>query len=330
MKKTCLVMSLMGAALASPVMAQATLRPSDIPDLVTPPNGLNLGSTSFYDGFSTLQPGVTVLEYLQQDHSTSITNAQGKDSANFDHPRIDSTVLLNHLSVATPFKIGGNVLGFDVLLPITRLSSSFGPRGMQLVDNGTNIGDVTFGPFIQFKPIMGKKGPVASFRFAVDVIAPTGGFDRKRDLNQSSGYWSVNSYLAWTILPAKGWEVSGRTQYLYNTSTSNIANAPTIPGFSFRNGQAGQLFYSNFTVSREVSRGVSFGLNGYGVQQLNNDKINGISLPDTERSALYMGPGLHIDRQPRWILNANVYLPVMTKNYATGPQFNVQIILPLH
>lgn len=321
--------AVVGVTLASPALAQSSLPASAIPDLVVPPNGINLGSTSFYDGFSTLKPGVTLLEYVRQNNLTSITDSQGGKSPAFDHPRINTTTLLSQISVASPVNINGNVLGFDVLVPITNINSSFGPRGMQLTDNGLNIGDITFGPFIQFKPVMGSKGPVASIRLALDVMAPTGGFDRNRDLNQSSGFWSINPYVAWTILPAKGWEFSGRTQYLYSVQTSKIANAPTIPGFTFRDGQAGQLFYSSFTASREVSRGIAVGLNGFGVQQLTNDRINDISLPDTKRSALYIGPGLHIDRQPKWLLNANVYLPIMTKNYATGPQFNLQLILPL-
>lgn len=302
---------------------------SQIPDLVVPTNGINLGSTSFYDGFSNLNPGVTLLQYVRYSDFDSITDSKGNESAAFQQPQINVVTSITQLSVATPLAIGGNRIGFDVLVPVTRIDSRFGAGGLQLRDNGTAIGDVTFGPFIQFKPVMRGPRPIASVRLAVNVIAPTGGFDRSRDLNQGSGYWSVNAYAAWTLLPAPGWEVSGRTQYLYNARTSKIANAPDIPGFVFRNGQAGQLAYSNFTVSREVQRGVAVGLNGFVVQQLDNDRINGIRLPDTKRSALYMGPGLHLDRLPGWGMNANLLLPVSTRNYSNGPQLNLQFILPL-
>ncbi|KAL6954008.1 hypothetical protein U1Q18_052356, partial [Sarracenia purpurea var. burkii] len=97
--------------------------------------------------------------------------------------------------------------------------------------HGTALGDVTFGPYVQFRPVMQGRRPVASIRLAVNAIAPTGGFDRSRDLNQGSGYWSINPYVAWTVLPAPGWEVSGRTQFLHNFRTSRIANPPPIPGF---------------------------------------------------------------------------------------------------
>lgn len=323
------------AAMASCVLCgsawaqSASLPASQIPDLVTPPSGLNLGNTSFGDGFSTLNPGVTVLEYIRYNDLNRITDTNGNDSASFRNPRVKVVTAVTQLSVATPLSINGNRIGFDVLVPVTYIDGRFDPGGMQLRDNGTAIGDITFGPFVQFKPVLRHGRPVASFRAAVDFLAPTGGFDRTRDLNQGSGYWSVNPYLAWTVLPAKGWDISGRTQYLYNFKTTRIANAPTIPGFTFRDGQAGQLLYSNFSVSRTVSRGIGVGMAGFAVQQLDNDRINGIRLPDTKRQALYVGPGIHIDRLPRWQINANLYLPVSTRNYSTGPQANLQFIIPI-
>jgi hypothetical protein len=315
--------------LTTPQQAAADLPASQIPDLVQPTNNINLGSTSFYDGFSTLQPGVTFLGYVRHSMLDSMTDADGHESAAFQNPNIKVTTLLSQLSVVAPVDLDGNALGFDLLLPLIRMDSSFGQGGRQLADNGTSWGDLTFGPFIQFKPIMANGHPVASFRVALNVIAPTGAFDHNKDLNQSSGYWSVNPYVAWTVLPAEGWEISGRTQYLYNFKTNNIPNAPVIPKFTFKDGQAGELLYSSFTVSREVDRGIALGLNGFVVEQLNNDKINGISLPDTRRRALYAGPGLHVDRLPGWGVNVNLYLPVSTRNYATGTQLNVQFIWPL-
>ncbi|EGX99817.1 putative secreted protein [Nitrospirillum viridazoti Y2] len=316
-------------SLVAPTQAGAALPASQIPDLVQPSNGINLGSTSFYDGFSTLQPGVTVLGYLRENVMNSITGSDGQDSPAFKDPSIKITTAVMQISAVTPISLDGNALGFDVLLPVTRIQSHFGSGGRQLAANSTSFADLTFGPFIQFKPIIADGHPVASFRVAFDLIAPTGGFDRTKDLNQGSGYWSLNPYVAWTVLPAEGWEVSGRTQYLYNFKTDNISNAPTIPSFTFNDGQAGQVLYSSFTVSREMEKGFSAGLNGFVVEQLNNDRINGISLPDTRHRALYLGPGLHFDRLPDWGLNLNVYMPISTHNYATGPQFNVQFIRPL-
>ncbi|MFN7111914.1 MAG: transporter [Brevundimonas sp.] len=305
-----------------------TLPASEIPALVAPPNGINLGSTSFYDGFSTLKPGLTGLAYLRYEANDAITNVKGDDDPAFEDPQVDVTTLIAQVSYVSRLKVAGGALGFDVLMPFTNIDAEFGAAGRQLVDNGLGLGDLTFGPFIQFAPMIRQGRPVASARIALDVIAPTGDVDESRDLNQGSGAWSINPYVAWTLLPAPGWEVSGRTQYLYSFETDKIPNPPSIPGFTFEDGQGGQLIWSSFTVSKEVSRGVSVGLNGYALQQITEDRINGIDIPDTKRQALYVGPGLHFDRLPAGILNLNLYLPVHVENMTSGPRLNAQFIRP--
>jgi Putative MetA-pathway of phenol degradation len=106
-----------------------------------------------------------------------------------------------------------------------------------LRDNGFNMGDLTFGPFYQAKPVMVGGRQVLSWRAEIDFIAPTGGFDPTRDINQSSGFWSINPYISVTVLPLPKWEISARFNYIYNFSTSRGADPPVIPGFTFRNGQ---------------------------------------------------------------------------------------------
>ena len=321
------------AAIAVPMTASGQTLPVSslpaIPDLVTPTNGINLGNTSFYDGFSTLKPGITVLQYVSYDHADSIVDQNGKDSPAFDRPKISTSISLTQLSVATPVSIDGHRVGFDVLLPIINFSSSFGPRGLNLNNNGLGIGDIAFGPSLQFKPIMRAGRPLASVRVALNILAPTGKFSRQRDINQSSGYWSMVPYLAWTVLPAKGWDISGRFQYLHNFKTNKIPNPPEIPGFSFKDGKAGNMIFSNFAISKSVSDRFSIGLNGYAMQQISNNRINGLGIANRKRSALFLGPGLRLDRFPSFALNANVYFPVEARNYITGPKLNIQFIVPI-
>lgn len=307
---------------------QTVARP-DSPDLVVPTNGINLGITSFYDGFSADRPGVTLLQYVRINNLNAIKDRDGNKSAAFQRPRINTATSITQLSLATPYTIDGNRLALDLLVPITHIDSRFGSEGLQLSDNGTGLGDIIFGMSVQFKPVMRGPRPIASVRVALNAIAPTGGFSRTRDLNQSSGYWSVNPYVAWTVLPAPGWEISGRTQYLYNFSTKRISNPPNIPNLTIRDGQAGQLVYTNLTASREVTRGMSLGINSFLVQQINENRLNGQDLPGTKRSAIYAGPGVHLNASPDIIVNANLYLPISVRNYPAGPQINFQIIKPI-
>jgi hypothetical protein len=308
--------------------AQTSVPAAEIPDLVTPTNGINLGSSSFDDGFGPDKPGLTLLGYARYNFLNKIAGPNGNGEVNFQDPSIQVRTLVTQFSYLTPIKVDSGMLGFDVLVPVTSFSSSFGAGGRSLRDNGFGLSDVTVGPFIQFRPIMRNGRPVASVRAAFDVVIPTGKFSRLRDLNQGSGYWSLDPYVAFTVLPQPNWEISGRVQYLYNFETDRIANPPTIPGIDFKTGQAGQVAVLNLASSVNVDRRSSIGINGYFVQQVTKNQIDGIKIPDSERQSLYIGPGFHLDRLPVGVFNFNVYIPVVARNDTTGPQINLQFIRP--
>ncbi len=295
------------------------------PDVVKLPS-VNLGSSSFYDGFGSTDPGWTALNYFRWNDFTSIKDSSGQNSPLFVDPRIDAISTVVHFVYVPPIPVSNGAMSFEALLPIVDFQSHFNAPGMVLQDNGLNFGDLTFGAAYQSKPISLWSQSVLSWRIDLDVSAPTGGFDSNKDINQSSGFWSVNPYLAVTLLPIPKWEISARFNYVYNFSTSRGSDPPQIPGFVFRNGQAGQAGWLNFASSYEVIEGVRPGLNGFWLQQLTNDSTNGISLPGTLVEELYLGPGLNWQINKNGSVNFNVYLPIAAKNAPAGPQFNILYI----
>jgi hypothetical protein len=296
------------------------------PDVVKLPAGINLGSSSFYDGFGSTDPGWTSLNYLRWNDFTSIRAGSGQNSPLFVDPRINVISTLFHAIYVPPIPVTNGAIAFEVLLPIVDFQSHFNPSGMVLQGNGLNVGDMTVGAAYQSKPISLWSQSVLSWRIDLDITAPTGGFDGNKDINQSSGFWSVNPYLAVTLLPIPKWEISARFNYIYNLSTSRGADPTQIPGFVFSNGQAGQAGWINFASSYEVIEGVRPGLNGFWLQQFTNDSTNGVSLPGTLVEELYLGPGLDWQIDKKNTANFNLYLPISAKNTQAGPQVNIQYI----
>jgi hypothetical protein len=262
------------------------------PDVVKLPTGIDLGNTSFYDGFGSTDPGWAFLNYSRWSNFTSIKDSSGKNSPLFVDPTIDAISAVLHAVYVSPIRVPNGAVTFEVLLPIVDFQSRFNSLGVILHNNGLNIGDVTFGSAYQSKPITFGGHSVLSWRADLDFIAPTGGFDSNKDINQGSGFWSVNPSLAVSVLPVPKWEISARFNYIYNLSTSKGSDPPQILGFEFRNGQAGQAGYINFASSYEVIKGIRPGLNGFWLQQFTNDSTNGVSLPGTRVEELYLGPGL--------------------------------------
>jgi hypothetical protein len=306
--------------------ARAAAQP--VPDTVKLFSGNNLGATSFFDGFGPQAPGFTFLDYSRFDNFTAINGSRGTESPNFDHPHIESLTNVLHLSYSSPVPVPGGLLGAEMLLPLVDLSGHADAPGQKFSANGFDIGDLTFGAVYQAFPLIAQGRPVLSWRVAVDAIAPTGGFKASDDANQTSGYWTINPYIAITALPFPEWEISGRLQYFHNLATSRASNPPAIPGFKFENGRAGDAVELNFASSYALLHNVSFGVNGYALGQLQDDTTNGRQVDDSRATLLYMGPGLSAKIDSKDTINFNVYFPIVTDNVSSGMQLNLQYIHP--
>ena len=312
-----------GQAHASPTAVPAVIA---LPDLVTEPT-VNLGNTSYYDGFGKFDDGWAVIDYGRWQHLTSISDSKGNSVAAFRNPDIEALADVIQTVWVSPWHPFGSGVGITAMLPLVNLSSSFTQPGANLRANGFGLGDLTWGPFYQARPAM-LLGHVFSYRFELDVISPTGNFNRTRDINQSSQFWSINPYVAMTYLPAPDVEVTARLHYLYNFSTRALLDPAVIPGVAFQSGQAGQAVWANYAASYALSKPFSLGVNGYYFQQITEDQINRSNLAHTIKNQLYLGPGFHWSVTPRNILNANLYLPVTTHGVANGPQLGFQFIHP--
>jgi hypothetical protein len=321
-----------GVASAISVCAATTARAGN-----QEPAGINLGGTSFFDGFGRNEEGFAYLAYAQYSFANSIKDNSGNSLPVFNNPKIDVYTLINQLVYILPEPLFGDTahLGATFILPVVAFDTSFDPPppmpGIQLQNNGVGIGDLTFGPLLQFRPTIAGGRPVFSHRFEVDFVAPIGAYDPTKDINQSSNFVSLNPYWAATVLPLPGLEISARFHYLYNAKNTRPANPPPpMPGMSaVSTAQAGQAAWVNFTASFEVIHALHIGANGYYFRQFTKDRYHmvdgttsdGEALGDTgEAQVLGIGPGVFWDAAKEDKLFANVYFQTLVEN---RPQSNV-------
>ncbi|MGA3371674.1 MAG: transporter [Terracidiphilus sp.] len=332
------VLALLGtAALLAPAGANAQ---PPLPDVVKPPSGINLGSTSYYDGFGRTRPGVTLLEYFRWSHNTGISDANGNENANFIAPRINAFPDLIQLIVASKWRPFGGTAGFSVLAPLVGLQSSFAANSPKKLSNSEfGIGDIIAGPIYQSKFFAGEgagkdsspksaaqSSPYFAYRFQFLVQIPNGEFDRTKNINPGSGYWAVAPYIAATYLPVSRLEMSTRFHYQYNLATDKLPNPPPIPHLVYTSGQAGQLVYDNFTTSYRFTKKLYLGANAYGLYQLSPDKTNGVKVGGARETQFYLGPGGGCDFGKANTLNVNLYLKVEAHNTASGPSLQLLYI----
>ncbi len=295
------------------------------------PTGINLGATSFFDGFGAPKPGLAYLGYYQFQHLTRIDAQNGQESPAFQSPQIDVFLLINQFAYTTgeTYFHGRANLGFTVLIPYAGFSTRFGKTSPITLSSSDGLGDVTAGAFLQFRPIFKGHRPIFSQRFELDFIVPTGNYSSSYDINSGSGFWSFNPAWAATILPTSRTELSWRLNYLYNFKNSN----PRDPAhLGMTSSQAGQAAWINFAASYRFTPKLHIGINGYYFKQLTTDSygyrpgVLPISTPygDAGKAeVLALGPGIFFqqDRGNYWSLN--LYDQLESKNYSRGTVLNL-------
>jgi hypothetical protein len=280
-----------------------------------------LAQRAFFDGFAGVEPGCTYIQYLGHDTFNTVDGPNGGKA--FD-AKLDVNYALPQFTCNSSYTLFGGTLGLDTIVPVSGQSSNF------FSTDGTGVGDLLTGPYIQFPPVKSDGREVFSQGFELDVISPTGKYATSKTINPGNDFWSVAPFWKATWLPASTLEVSWRLYYIHNFDHLNTPNAAGPGGTSaLRNGDGVWL---NFTASHKLFNEIYFGLNGYWLKQLSGDTgLNGLKLAGTRQESLYLGPGLHYMIDPKNIVNVNLYLPVTDVNAPSGGyQLNLQYIHPLN
>ena len=291
-------------AIAPPIVANAS---------TAEPAGIDLGGSSFNDGFGRTTQGFVYQQYLLAQHYDSIAGPNGSESPIFRGTNLNALVSLNQLIYVSPYHMLDGILGAEALLPIVHLNARFAQDSPTRLtaDRGPALGDLTWGVFLQMPPVAWNGRTVFADRFDFDVISPTGQYNRADDINPGSGFWSLNPYWAMTLLPTASTEVSIRLNYLHNFANSDPAGA--TPPY-----RAGDAAWVNFTASCRILPDVNFGLNGFYFRQFQGDTSMGHTVPNSETTNLSIGPGLMYQADARNALFLNAYLPVIERNTPHG------------
>jgi anthranilate 1,2-dioxygenase (deaminating, decarboxylating) large subunit len=287
--------------------------------------GVNLGFTSFLDGGPPAGPGFYYTQYLTYFTSDEFKDSNGDPALpSFADEDINLFILLfqgiYQSNTAIPLIKGK--WGVDVILPFVFTDISYGtdvPLFPQ--DNAAGIGDILVGPFIQWDPIMGKKGPIMLNRIEFQLIFPTGKYSNDKELNPGSHFFSFNPYWAATVFIMPKWTLSWRLHYLWNAENSD----PNRGFVGADDTQAGQAIHVNFASAYEVlEKRLRLGVNGYYLKQITDTQVDGRDVPDSKEQVLAIGPGgvYHFSQNDHLFFNA--YFETAVENRPEGYRFNLR------
>ena len=263
---------------------------------------VNLGETSFEDGFAA--PGWFMQEFPDFYLADELRDGNGNEVPGTNRLTTYSTT--THLVYISTDRVLGGWLAVELLQTLV---------DVDLKTNGTTfrasgLADLEIGPGLQWAPK--KIGPgVFVHRFIFDFSVPTGSYSDKRPVSIGNHFVVLNPYYAATY-EANKIEFSTRLHYLWNST-----NEDPFVGFGIRNSQAGQAVHANLSISYEAWKNVRVGFNGYWLQQVTDDKINGVAVPNSRERTVGLGPGIQIHSLNMWY-NLHAYQETDVRNRFSG------------
>ena len=250
---------------------------------------LNFGLTNVLDG-AVPGPGTYFFEYVQIYQSDEFKDQDGNDIPG--DPRNGFVLSMNQLAYISHATVLGGNAGIDFLLPIGSLTAggTLGPGGPPVSANPGPIGDAIVGPFIQWFPhkLLGRP---FLHRLELDVIVPTGHYDKKYTINPGANLWTIEPYYAFTWFLTPQLSTSWRIHYTYNTKNDDPWEV--LQGLGITEVQPGQAFHFNYSLEYEVIKNLRVAAAGYYLKQFTDTQFNGSDASGRKEQVFAIGPVIH-------------------------------------
>lgn len=271
---------------------------------------VNLGDTNFLDGVAG--PGKLVQIFANSYHADQFNNANGDSLPG--HNDLSSNALVAQFAMITDYKILGGNYGIEVLLPAyAEVDPDTSLPGLP-TQTGTGTGNILFSPLLVQWSDSKLFGLPYQHRLNFVFHAPTGDYSKHDQINIGNNYWSFNPYYAGTLQLTEKISTSFRLHYLWNEENDDPA-----PFLGAKDTQVGDAFHMNFSASYAVTPEFRVGLAGYYVNQLSDDKIDGISQENSRESVFAIGPGLqYFSHKYHGIFDLNAYFESDAENRTEG------------
>ena len=281
---------------------------------------VNLGFTSFVDGGPPAGPGFYFTQYLQYYTADQLNDSDGS-AIPFPDPDLEVWVSLSQGIYQSDQELFlGGKWGLDVIVPVVGLDISYGAPGAFPQDNGTGIGDIVIGPFLQWDPVMRDGRPFFIQRIELQMIFPTGKYDENKSLNPGSNFFSFNPYWSGTLFISPNWTATTRVHYLWNAENSD-------PFGGANKKTAGQAIHLNFaTAYAVISNTLRLGVNGYYLKQITDTEVDGVDMKDSKEEVFAIGPGVLWSLSQNNHLFFNAYFETGAENRSEGQRYNVRFV----
>jgi hypothetical protein len=150
---------------------------------------------------------------------------------------------------------------------------------------------------------------------AVDIITPSGSYDRNRLANPGRNYWAIQPVYTASYVNPSGWNWDVKLMYDFN-----FMNKDT----DYRSGQEAHVDYA---LGYAVSPNWVIGVGGYAYRQTTNDELHGKDVGNVGRG-LAIGPSIKYDSGQGFFVTAKLQRETSVRNRAEGHAFWIKATVP--
>jgi hypothetical protein len=278
--------------------------------------GLGLGLNNILDGGPLRpRPGIYWQNWLQYYTTQRFLNSRGKPLGGIPSPRFRQIVYSTDFTYQFEKDLIGAMPGLNITIPFT-LYSKINKNSLELDSAGGGVGNLGLGGYMQWPAIYHNGRHIFVNRIEFDMSIPMGkneGF--AVDVNPSTTFFHCGPNWSATLYMTHTWTLSWNWSYVWCAQSEKI---------DFR---AGDAIYGMTNIAYEVTPNFYIAAVSYALQQLHNDKENGISVPDSKERVFGVGPGVAYYRSKDLVFFTYLYLEAGVRNRTQGTNFVMRLFL---
>jgi hypothetical protein len=242
---------------------------------------LNLGFTNILDGGPVRpNPGFYLQNYSIYYHAKNFLNAFGKPLVGLDGVAFnDWSYVLQFIYQFDRIMNLKGMPGISVVLPFT-FYSAIKPNALKIRDAGGGPGSLSFGPYIQWEAVFWNERPFFIHRLSLDFIMPSlRNKSPKKIINPGEAFFSICPSWSGTLYAMRRLAFSWRLNYLWNSKSKKI------------DFKAGDAVFVDYSMEYELIPHLWTAISGYYLQQISDNKLNGLKASQTRERVFGLGPG---------------------------------------
>lgn len=266
------------------------------------------GGNSYPNGAESIMagavppPGFYFINYLNYYTADKIADNDG-DAVPVD-PEINVLVNVFRFVYTSPKKLLGGFLGAHTIIPVA-LDMDIEMMGMK--DSNEGLGDITVGGLLSWH------SKNWHFATALDLIVPTGKYDKNDLINPGRNYYMVEPAVGATYLSDNGIEASVKVMYDFNTENNDT------------DYKTGQEFHFDYFTGYHFAKSWVAGIGGYYYKQVTDDEVNGVDVENNKGQVFAYGPAIQYQYKNMSFI-AKYQNETMVRNRSEGDKFWLKFI----